>query len=123
MVVVSGSWGKNAATYPIPISNDMVITDSNKMNAKAILVCRPNSHPFQDRTLCLDQPVKVGRSVARTKATPTNATFDCKVLSRNHAVLWYENGKFFLQVSVQLKFRLLLLIVICRIQRVAMELM
>lgn len=99
MVVVSGSWGKNAATYPTPTSNDMVITDTNKMSAKAILVCRPNSHPFQDRTLCLDQQVKVGRSVARTKATPTNATFDCKVLSRNHAVLWYENGKFFLQVS------------------------
>ncbi|GJQ72368.1 hypothetical protein Trydic_g3451 [Trypoxylus dichotomus] len=67
------------------------------MSAKALLICRPNSHPFQERTLCLDQPVKVGRSLARAKATPTNAIFDCKVLSRHHAVLWYDCGKFYLQ--------------------------
>ncbi len=65
--------------------------------SKATLVCRPNSHPFQDRTLMLDQAVKVGRSVARARPSPTNAIFDCKVLSRNHALLWYENGKFYLQ--------------------------
>jgi hypothetical protein len=41
----------------------------------------------------LDQPVKIGRSVARARAAPNNAIFDCKVLSRNHALLWYENGK------------------------------
>ena len=64
---------------------------------KAVLVCRPNSHPFQDRTLMLDQAVKVGRSVARARPSPTNAIFDCKVLSRNHALLWYEQGKFYLQ--------------------------
>ena len=40
---------------------------------------RPNSHPFNDRTLVLDQEVKVGRSVARAKPTITNAIFDCKV--------------------------------------------
>lgn len=100
MVVVSGSWGKNVATYPTPMSNDVVINNNtNKMCAKAILICRPNSHPFQERALSLDQPVKVGRSVARARATPTNAIFDCKVLSRNHALLWYESGKFYLQVS------------------------
>jgi len=64
---------------------------------RASLLCRPNSHPFQDRLLGLDQPVKVGRSVARARPTQTNAIFDCKVLSRNHALLWYENGKFYLQ--------------------------
>merc|ERR1719350_1543699 len=47
--------------------------------------------------LGLDQPVKVGRSVARARPVNTNAIFDCKVLSRNHALLWYENGKFYLQ--------------------------
>ena len=41
----------------------------------------------------MDQPVKIGRSVARARAAPNNAIFDCKVLSRNHALLWYENGK------------------------------
>lgn len=64
---------------------------------RASLLCRPNSHPFQDRMLCLDQPVKVGRSVARARPVQTNAIFDCKVLSRNHALLWYETGKFYLQ--------------------------
>ena len=43
------------------------------------LLCRPNSHPFQDRMLSLDQPVKVGRSVARARPVQTNAIFDCKV--------------------------------------------
>lgn len=65
--------------------------------AHACLICRPNSHPFNDRTLTLDNPVKVGRSVARARATQSNAIFDCKVLSRNHALLWYEAGKFYLQ--------------------------
>ncbi|XP_018326274.1 sarcolemmal membrane-associated protein isoform X2 [Agrilus planipennis] len=99
MVVVSGSWVKNVATYPAPTTeNDEVISASNSnMCAKAVLISRPNSHPFQERTLALDQPVKIGRSVARARATSTNAIFDCKVLSRHHAVLWYENGKFFLQ--------------------------
>lgn len=64
---------------------------------RASLICRPNSHPFQDRMLGLDQSVKVGRSVARARPGNTNAIFDCKVLSRNHALLWYENGKFYLQ--------------------------
>ncbi len=64
---------------------------------RATLACRPNSHPFQDRALALDQSCKVGRSVARARPASTNAIFDCKVLSRNHALLWYEGGKFFLQ--------------------------
>ena len=40
---------------------------------------------------------KIGRSVARSKPTDNNAIFDCKVLSRNHALIWYKEGKFFLQ--------------------------
>ncbi|XP_035708744.1 sarcolemmal membrane-associated protein isoform X1 [Folsomia candida] len=68
-----------------------------RMAAKAVLTCRPNSHPFQERTLILDQPAKIGRSVARARPNGNNAIFDCKVLSRNHALLWHENGKFFLQ--------------------------
>lgn len=97
MVVVKGSWVERIATYPAPALDDMVIP--TEMCAKAVLICRPNSHPFQERTLVLDNPVKVGRSVARVKPMPNNAIFDCKVLSRNHALLWYEKetGKFFLQ--------------------------
>jgi hypothetical protein len=58
-----------------------------------ILTCKPNSHPFQERCIPLNEHVKVGRAVARLKALSNNATFDCKVLSRQHAKLWYENGK------------------------------
>lgn len=67
------------------------------MTSKAILTCRQNSHPFQERILTLEQPVKIGRSVARSRSAPNNAIFDCKVLSRNHALFWYNNGKFYLQ--------------------------
>lgn len=67
--------------------------------AKAVLICRQNSHPFNNRTLFLEphQEVKVGRSVARNRVSENNAIFDCKVLSRNHAVLWYNDGKFFIK--------------------------
>lgn len=69
----------------------------SQMVPRAILTSRPNSHPFQERNLSLDQAIKVGRSVARCRPATSNAIFDCKVLSRNHALLWYENGKFYLQ--------------------------
>ncbi len=59
----------------------------------AILVCQKNSHPFQERKINLDTPLKIGRAVAKARPGPENAIFDCKVLSRNHAVLWYEEGK------------------------------
>jgi pSer/pThr/pTyr-binding forkhead associated (FHA) protein len=67
--------------------------------ARAVLVCRPNSHPFSTRTLSLEpnKIVKIGRAIARTKACDANAIFDCKVLSRNHAELWYNDGKFFIK--------------------------
>jgi len=58
-----------------------------------IFRCKPNSHPFQERCISLNEQVKVGRAVARLKALPNNAIFDCKVLSRQHAKFWYENGK------------------------------
>ncbi|KAG8225904.1 hypothetical protein J437_LFUL006136 [Ladona fulva] len=67
------------------------------MSARAILTSRPNSHPFQERRLVLDQKIKIGRSVARARPAVNNTIFDCKVLSRNHALFWYENGKFYLQ--------------------------
>ncbi|CAG9812525.1 unnamed protein product [Phaedon cochleariae] len=97
MVVVSDNWVKYDLSYPSQPDNSNAVIATDNMTAKAILTCRPNSHLFQDRTLSLEQPLKVGRSVARAKPTATNAIFDCKVLSRHHALLWYENGKFYLQ--------------------------
>uniref|UniRef100_A0A1A8D956 Sarcolemmal membrane-associated protein n=1 Tax=Nothobranchius kadleci TaxID=1051664 RepID=A0A1A8D956_NOTKA len=68
-------------------------------SALAVFACRPNSHPFQERHVYLDEPVKIGRSVARCRPAQNNATFDCKVLSRSHALVWFDHktGKFYLQ--------------------------
>lgn len=82
-------------------NNNINISNNNGLPglAKAVLICRQNSHPFNNRTLFLEphQEVKVGRSVARNRVSENNAIFDCKVLSRNHAVLWYNDGKFFIK--------------------------
>ena len=58
-----------------------------------VFTSRPNSHPFQERHISCQDPIKIGRSVARYHPAPTNAIFDCKVLSRNHALLWFEDDK------------------------------
>ncbi|KAL1451863.1 hypothetical protein WDU94_006199 [Cyamophila willieti] len=81
----------------------MVAISHNNMAGTAILTCRSNSHPFTERKLILENTanknaaVKIGRAIARTKVAPTNGIFDCKVLSRNHALIWFYNGKFYLQ--------------------------
>lgn len=64
------------------------------------LVATPKSHPFEERRIKVNgsnDPVKIGRAVARIQATPENAVFDCKVLSRNHAILWFREGEFWLK--------------------------
>ncbi|XP_050318339.1 sarcolemmal membrane-associated protein [Bactrocera neohumeralis] len=68
-------------------------TAENNGQAKIILLCEANSHPFQTRTINLTPNIecKVGRLIAKSKASESNAIFDCKVLSRNHAVLWYTD--------------------------------
>ncbi|KAJ7377921.1 hypothetical protein OS493_025816 [Desmophyllum pertusum] len=65
--------------------------------ATAVFTSRPNSHPFEERRVPLTEPVKIGRSVAKSRPATNNCIFDCKVLSRNHAILWYEDEKFYLQ--------------------------
>lgn len=67
------------------------------MKPRAILKPHSNSYPFDERTLDLTGMVKVGRAVAKCKPLGDNAIFDCKVLSRNHAVIWFENGKFLIK--------------------------
>lgn len=61
--------------------------------AMAVFTSRPNSHSFEERRVPLTEPVKIGRSVAKSRPATNNCIFDCKVLSRNHAILWYEDGK------------------------------
>uniref|UniRef100_A0A1A9ZVZ6 FHA domain-containing protein n=1 Tax=Glossina pallidipes TaxID=7398 RepID=A0A1A9ZVZ6_GLOPL len=68
--------------------------------ARIVLICEANSHPFQTRTISLTPNVEcmVGRLIAKSKAAENNAIFDCKVLSRKHAVIWYTpDGKFWVK--------------------------
>lgn len=69
--------------------------DGERPSAAPLVVytSRANSHPFQDRHIYCQDSVKIGRSVARAHPAPANAIFDCKVLSRNHALLWFEDNK------------------------------
>ena len=69
--------------------------------ACAVFGARPNSHPFQERKVTLKEPCKVGRAVAKCKPSQTNLIFDCKVLSRSHAIIWHENGK----VSIKYRYQ------------------
>ncbi|CDW52149.1 FHA domain containing protein [Trichuris trichiura] len=68
---------------------------------EACIILSPcqQSHPFEQRRACVaaDDPVKIGRAVAKVQAAPDNFIFDCKVLSRTHAVVWYEDGSFFIR--------------------------
>ncbi|VEL28128.1 unnamed protein product [Protopolystoma xenopodis] len=83
-------------------------------NPLLILTCQQGSHPFQERRVVVNQIIKVGRAVARVKPSPNNAIFDCKVLSRSHALIWFENGQVTLFANPSLSFGF-------EIQTVAME--
>jgi len=69
----------------------------------AVLSPCSNSHPFEERRIHVplgeEQATKIGRAVARIQSAPNNAIFDCKVLSRNHAIMWYspEEGEFLIR--------------------------
>ncbi|GMR48127.1 hypothetical protein PMAYCL1PPCAC_18322 [Pristionchus mayeri] len=68
--------------------------------AYAVLSPFGQSHAFEERKVKVgpeDDPLKIGRAVARLKPCQDNAIFDCKVLSRNHAVLYYDDGSFYLK--------------------------
>lgn len=67
-----------------------------------ILNAHTNSHPFSSRKIYIqemNQEIKVGRSIAKNKVCENNAIFDCKVLSRNHAIFWYSDkeNKFYIK--------------------------
>lgn len=60
---------------------------------KIVLTPQERSHYFNRRECVATEPLKVGRSVDRRRISPNNLIFDCRVLSRNHAQIWFENGK------------------------------
>ena len=66
---------------------------ADNVDPRIVLLPQPRSHQFVARDVILRDPAMVGRSVARTRITQSNLIFDCRVLSRSHAVVWYDNGK------------------------------
>ena len=58
-----------------------------------VLIPHTRSHPFTQRECSCSEPLKVGRSVDKKRIFSNNLIFDCRVLSRNHALIWFENGK------------------------------
>jgi len=75
-------------------------TTSSTGDAKIVLQCEAKSHKFDTRSIPLqpNKDCKVGRLIAKSKASEGNAIFDCKVLSRNHAMLWYTpDGRFWVK--------------------------
>lgn len=70
-----------------------MVERTSSMKPRAVLKHHSHSSPFGERLLDLDVEHKVGRAVAKCKPQDDNAIFDCKVLSRSHAVIWFEEGK------------------------------
>ncbi len=67
---------------------------TNGLPGIAVFTPCQQSHVFDERKIPLTEDFrKIGRSVARFRPATDNAIFDCKVLSRNHAVIWYEDQK------------------------------
>ncbi|KAI8811174.1 SMAD/FHA domain-containing protein [Cladochytrium replicatum] len=64
----------------------------------ASVVLEPLNDTFVTKRLELYEAVKIGRKVnVKTGPEPTNGVFDSKVLSRNHAEIWQENGQVFIR--------------------------
>ncbi|KAJ3040830.1 hypothetical protein HDV00_010445 [Rhizophlyctis rosea] len=67
---------------------------NNSMASTPILVLESLNETFASKRLDLFEAVKVGRKMSpKSPPEANNGIFDSKVLSRNHAEIWYENGK------------------------------
>lgn len=75
--------------------------DNNNIPAALLsLSSRDNGKCFATRTIRLlpRTEVAVGRANATVSHSCTsNGIFDCRVLSRKHASVWYEDGRFFIK--------------------------
>lgn len=91
--------GPTTTASPLELNTGPEST-SGAGEAKIVLHCEAKSHKFETRSILLqpNQECKVGRLIAKSKASEGNAIFDCKVLSRNHAILWYTaDGRFWVK--------------------------
>ena len=73
---------------------------------KIVLIPHERSHHFVKRECVVSEALKVGRSVDRRRISQNNLIFDCRVLSRNHALILFENGKVTIMLPVMLGLKL-----------------
>ena len=71
--------------------------DSNRLVYKeplAFFKPKAKSHEFEERVIVVNDVVKISRAFGKSVVpSRDNAYFDCKVLSRNHAQLFYQDKK------------------------------
>ena len=79
------------------LSQDQISFKMAESWPKAIFTCEKNSHPFVRREVLIKDVVKIGRAIVGSKLASDNCLFDCRVLSRNHAILAYRDRKFLLK--------------------------
>ena len=96
---ISGSSSNNSGIDIYTCQEDQAATTTSSLTPgpKVVLTPVPHSHSFDERIVDCSSQIKIGRAVARNKPATNNAIFDCKVLSRNHALIWYQSGKFYIQ--------------------------
>ncbi len=80
--------------HPLPVNKELSGYPGMAADVpKIVLTPLERSHHFGRRECVANEVLKVGRSVDRRRISPNNLIFDCRVLSRNHAQIWFENGK------------------------------
>ncbi|KAJ3089262.1 hypothetical protein HDU96_003824 [Phlyctochytrium bullatum] len=68
--------------------------NNTSIQGTPVLVLEPLNETFVTKRLDLLEVVKIGRKVnAKVGPEPSNGIFDSKVLSRNHAEIWFEEGQ------------------------------
>ncbi len=95
---------------PISIDNDKrqendAVKQANVTMESLALDGQSSSTGFSKRSIALgSSAVLVGRANGvRHRAREDNAFFDCRVMSRSHALLWYQQkeGHFFIKVGTR----------------------
>jgi hypothetical protein len=100
--LTNGIANTNPTTNGLSAQNSCDLPNSPDNSPYVVFVFRSNGtnnyannslELYEERKISLGRPCKIGRAVAKIRPEPNNAIFDCKVLSRNHALIWEENGK------------------------------
>lgn len=51
------------------------------------------SYPYQEKLVQVENEIEVGRATMETPSRNNNLFFTSQVLSRHHAILWYDKLK------------------------------